>query len=346
MIRNYVKSILKEGRKLFAFVFALVTVFAFSTTISAQDIQFQLAPKEKLTESYKAQFKKFYDRVPADILQKHARTIAKVDKKITDEKLAGAITSQASQFDLNYYGDTIKIGILPYLDKQDPFSKELRELVNDIDKSTIDYNAVKEFNKMHFGNASPAPTMLGKSVSEDMVRISINGSGYNTTNAINYAFSWTQNGVTTRNQQYSYYNGLNDCTNFVSQVLKAGGISQIRIDTFGYDYDDAPNWYYANSFNNPPSWTWGGAHNQYRHLASYSSNVRRVYSTADLRVGDVVMWDTNPNDGIFHMGHNTVVTKIQNGTIYLTYHSNDRENEPISTLFNAGYLAYGWAINH
>lgn len=151
----------------------------------------------------------------------------------------------------------------------------------------------------------------------------------------------------TRNQQYSYFNGQNDCTNFVSQVLNAGGgISQIRTDTYLWDYDDAPNWYYANSFNNPPSWTWGGAHNQYVHLVGYSSNVRRVYSTSDLRLGDVMMWDTNPGDGIFHIGHNTVVTKIQNGAIYLTYHSNDREDEPISTLFNRGYLAYGWAINH
>lgn len=111
MIRNYVKSMLKKDKKLFSLVFALVTMFAFSTTISAQDIQFQLAPKEKLIESYKAQFKNFYDRVPADILQKHAKTIAKVNKKITDEKLAGAITSQASQFDLNYYGDTARYPI-------------------------------------------------------------------------------------------------------------------------------------------------------------------------------------------------------------------------------------------
>ena len=58
------------------------------------------------------------------------------------------------------------------------------------------------------------------------------------------------------------------------------------------------------------------------------------------------MWDKEPNDGTFHIGHNTVVTKIQSGTIYLTYHSIDKEDEPISTLLNAGYLGYAWAINH
>lgn len=346
MITTYIKSVAQRSWKLIMLTLAVAGMLTFSVVALAQDTQFQLAAKEKLAKSYEAQFKRFYDRVPADVLQKHATIIARVDEKIKNEKIAGAITSQASQFDLNYYGDTIKIGILPYVDKNDPFSKKLQKLVNDIDKYTIDYQRLNEFNKANFGDSMPTPTTQGGIVTGDMVRISLNGSGYNTTNAVNYAYTWTQNGAVTRNQQYSYYNGLNDCTNFVSQVLSAGGISQIRTDTWGWDYDDAPNWYYVNGYLNPPSWTWGGAHNQYVHLASYSSNVRRVYSTGDLRIGDVMMWDTTPNDGVFNIGHNTVVTKIQNGTIYLTYHSSDREDEPISTLFNAGYLAYGWAINH
>lgn len=345
MNTNHIK-LSRDSKNLISIVLALVVAFAFATTTLAQDTQFQLALRENLTKFHEAQFEKFYDYVPSAIIQKHASTIAKVDKKIKDEKLAGAITSQASRFDLSYYGNIIKIGILPYVDKTDPFSRELQELTNDIDGHIIDYKLLKEFNKAHFGDTPPAPTLQGKSAAGDMVRISLNGSGYNTTNAVNYAFAWTQNGTELRNPSYNYYAGLNDCTNFVSQVLYAGGISQIRTDTWGYDYDDAPNWYYANSFNNPPSWTWGGAHNLYVHLASYSSNVRRVYSTADLRVGDVVQWDISPNDGTFNIGHSVVVTKIQNGIIYVTYHTTDRENEPISTLFNAGYLAYGWAINH
>lgn len=341
---NYIKSIVLQGKRLV--LLGLIAVFSFSVVASAGDNQFKVASKEKLTKSYEAQFKHFYNLIPTGVLQKHAATIAKVDKKIKDEQPAGAITSQATEFDLSYYGDTIKIGILPYADINDPFNKELKELANDIDKYTIDYQRLNKFNKAKFGDKTPTSTVQGESATGDMVRISLNGSGYNVTNAVNYARTWTQNGIVTRNPQYNYYDGLNDCTNFVSQVLYAGGLSQIRIDTWGWDYDDPPNWYYVNGYLDPPSWTWGGAHNQYWHLNDWSSNVRRVYSTGDLRVGDVVMWDTNPNDGVFHIGHNTVVTKIQNGTIYITYHSNDREDEPISTLFNAGYLAYGWAINH
>lgn len=324
-------------------------MFAFSVAALAQNNQFQLAPKEKLAKFYEAQFKYFYDSIPADIVQKHAATIAKIDQKIEDEKIAEAITSKVLNFDLDYYGHVIKIGILPYVDKNDSFSKEIKELVSDIDKYTIDYQQLKEFNKAKFGDETPAPTTFGKSAATDNVRISLNGSGYNVTNAVNYARTWTQNGAELRNQNYSYYNGLNDCTNFVSQVLhdaNAGIIPYIRNDNWGWDYDDPDNWYYINGYLNPPSWTWGGAHNQYVHLNSWSSNVRRLYSWSDVRVGDVVMWDTTPGDGVFNIGHNSVVTKIQSGIIYLTYHSTDREDEPISTLQNAGYIGYAWAINH
>lgn len=331
------------------FILVLVAVSTFSLVTSAQNNKFQLAPKEKLTEFYEAQFKHFYNLIPADIMQKHAATIAKIDQKIEDENIIGAITSKTSQFDLDYYGHIISIGILPYVDKSDPFSIELQELVNDINKYTTDYQRLKEFNKAKFGDKMPAPTMFGKNVTTDNVRISLNGSGYNVTNAVSYARNWTQNGTELRNQNYSYYNGLNDCTNFVSQVLHdsgAGTISYIRNDNWGWDYDDPDNWYYINGFLDPPSWTWGGAHNQYVHLNSWSSNVRRLYYWSDVRLGDVVMWDTTPGDGVFNIGHNSVVTKIQNGTIYLTYHSVDKEDEPISTFFNYGYLGYAWAINH
>jgi hypothetical protein len=350
MIINHIKSALQQGRKLILLVLVLVVGFAFSVVTSAQNNQFQLAPKEKLAKFYEAQFKRFYDSIPTDVSQKHAVTIAKIDQKIEDENIAGAITSKISNFDLDYYNHVVKIGILPYIDKNDSFGKDVVELINDIDKYTIDYPRLEEFNKVKFGNDMPLPTTFVESTAvEDNVRISLNGSGYNVTNAVNYARAWTQNGTELRNQNYNYYNGMNDCTNFVSQVLhdaNAGTIPYIRNDNWGWDYDDPDNWYYVNGYLDPPSWTWGGAHNQYVHLQNWSSNVRRLYYWSDVRVGDVVMWDTTPGDGVFNIGHNSVVTKIQGGIIYLTYHSTDREDEPISTLLNAGYLGYAWAINH
>lgn len=165
---------------------------------------------------------------------------------------------------------------------------------------------------------------------------------------MSYAKTWTQNGSELRNSSYNYYASLNDCTNFISQVLhdsSAGNLAYVHHDNWGWDYDDADNWYYANGFLDPPSYTWGGASNLYTHLSSYGTNVRRLYYWSDVKLGDIVQWDTTGN-GVFDIGHSTVVTKISGGIYYLTYHTTDKEDETYKTLTSAGYTPYAWAINH
>lgn len=103
MIIKYIKLVARQGKKLILLALALVAVFAFSVATLAQNNKFQLAPKEKLTKFYEAQFKHFSDLIPADIAQKHAATIIKVDQKIESENIAGAITSKTISFDLDYY---------------------------------------------------------------------------------------------------------------------------------------------------------------------------------------------------------------------------------------------------
>lgn len=340
----YIKS-----RKSILLVLFLFTVIMLSASVFAENNQFKPAPKEKLAKFYEAEFQRFYDFMPSEISQKHAATIAKVDKKIESENIAGAITSKAKNFDLNYYAHIIKVGIIPYADKD--FEAELQGLADDINKYTTDWKRLKENNRAMFGDKPPIPATDGKNAAADSVRISLNGSGYNVSKAVDYARAWTQNGTELRNPNYNYFAGMNDCTNFVSQVLhdsSAGGIPYIHINTPYWDYDDTDNWYYENGWlwYQKPSYSWGGANSLYWHLKNYSSNVRRLYYWSDVRVGDIVQWDMYPYDGTFQLGHSTVVTKIQNGVIYLTYHSTDKEDEPITTFTNKGYLGYPWAINH
>ncbi len=344
---NYIK--LQQYKKSILLISSLIAVFAFSVAVMAQNDQFKPAPEEQLTKFYEAQSKHFYGSIPSDVSRKHAATIAKVDKKIANENIAGAITSKTANFDLDYYAQIIKVGIAPYADNA--FKKELQELTDDIDKYTINREQLKNINRAMYGDEIPDPTISGESAEADNVRISLNGSGYNVTNAVNYARTWTQNGTELRNPSYNYFAGMNDCTNFVSQVLhdsSAGKIPYVHIDTPWYDYDDPDNWYYEKGWlwYQRPSNTWGGAHNLYGHLKNYSSNVRRLSYWSDVKVGDIVQWDLEPYDGVFHIGHSTVVTKIQNGVIYLTYHTTDKEDEPITTFTNAKYLGYAWAINH
>ena len=68
----------------------------------------------------------------------------------------------------------------------------------------------------------------------------------------------------------------------------------------------------------------------------------------DLKVGDIISFDTDPDDDTFHIGHTAVVTRKDGNSwsdIYLTYHSTDREDIAASVLINDnGYLAYAWSI--
>ncbi|WP_028594002.1 amidase domain-containing protein [Paenibacillus assamensis] len=324
---------------LLSLTIALTTTFVSFSSVSASNEKTVLPDKESIVKFYEANNEIFYDHIPLDIKTQYQNTISKIDKIL--EHQPGTITSISPNFSLNYYYNSIKLGVRLDLNNNDEFAQEVDALTSAIGKYIIKNDVPSLLEE-------PTPTTFGPNPQNDeLVKILLNGSGYNTTNAVNYALKWTENGKELRNSSYDYYAGLNDCTNFVSQVLYAGGISMIRNDNFGYDYNDPDNWYYKNAFNDPPSHTWGGAHNQYVHFQNHSTNVTRANYFQDLKVGDVIHWDTAPNDGKFHIGHTTVVTKIDNkGNIFLTYHTSDKENEPITTLTNLGWPAYAWKVNH
>jgi hypothetical protein len=141
-------------------------------------------------------------------------------------------------------------------------------------------------------------------------------SSFNRTNAKNYAetygptyttpYEGTGSG-TANNQYYNFYNDGGDCTNFVSQVLKAGGMSYL-----GTNRDYSSSWFYNGLY---PSYsaTWTGAHNFRGHwgninnsgsnrcysykvytVASALQNWNNIYSY--MWEGDVVQYaDTNGN---------------------------------------------------
>lgn len=304
---------------------------------------------DNLREFYSYQFIHQIDQIPPDILRNHSATIKKVDEIIRKNNEEGTITSEANDFDLDYYYRNIALGVYPYI-QDESLKKEVKSLMEDIVKKLVNSEALEKHNQDTYGDQLPEPTTENGITSEKLMHISLKGSGYNVSKAVEYAKKWTQPGSIVRNPAYQKY--ANDCTNFVSQVLHdsaAGGISYIHNDNWGWDYNDVSNWYHAlGSGYNGPSWTWGGAENLYNHLKNYSTNVRRLYNWNDVQVGDVVSWDIY-NDGKFNINHSTVVTK-KTGTgssgLYFTYHSNEREDEPFKTLSDAGYVGYAWAINH
>lgn len=117
---------------------------------------------------------------------------------------------------------------------------------------------------------------------------------YNRTLAFRYAEQWWNS----RNPQYA--NMGVDCTNFVSQVLHAGGFAMQ-----GGSKRDAGWWYRAGQ---SPSWSysWAVAHSLALLLGQRPNLFRAqvVQTPQELTIGDVIAYDWT---GSGRFGHNTVV---------------------------------------
>ncbi|MFC8176798.1 amidase domain-containing protein [Streptomyces sp. NPDC057242] len=140
---------------------------------------------------------------------------------------------------------------------------------------------------------------------------------------------------TNYNPAYPNFNGAGaggDCTNFVSQSLKAGGWKHVP----GYVYDYT-RWFgtadiQSHSFIGVNEWSW------------FAQNSKRTTSLANvyqLDVGDVLQVDFN-KDG--SKDHTMIVTSRRNGVPYLTYHSTNTLRRSVTSIIssypNAAYYAY------
>ncbi|MEV5435811.1 amidase domain-containing protein [Streptomyces sp. NPDC052682] len=137
------------------------------------------------------------------------------------------------------------------------------------------------------------------------------------------------------NPDYPNYNGQGaggDCTNFVSQALKAGGWKHVP----GY-VTDYTKWFgnadiQSHSFVGVNEWSW------------FAQNSKRTTSLANvyqLDVGDVLQVDFD-RDG--SKDHTMIVTSRSNGVPYVTYHSNNTYSRSVASIVasypNAWYYAY------
>ncbi|MFI9752234.1 amidase domain-containing protein [Streptomyces collinus] len=137
------------------------------------------------------------------------------------------------------------------------------------------------------------------------------------------------------NKDYPDFNGRGaggDCTNFVSQSLKAGGWKHVP----GYVYDYT-RWFgnadiQSHSFIGVNEWSW------------FTQNSKRTTPLANvyqLEVGDVLQVDFD-KDG--SKDHTMIVTYKSGGVPYLTYHSNNTLRRSVASIVasypNAYYYAY------
>ena len=138
------------------------------------------------------------------------------------------------------------------------------------------------------------------------------------------------------NKDYPDFNGQGaggDCTNFVSQSLKAGGWKHVP----GYVYDYT-KWFgnadiQSHSFIGVNEWSW---------FAQNSKRTTPLANVYQLDVGDVLQMDFD-KDG--SKDHTMVVSyRSPQGVPYLTYHSTNTYRRSVASIIasysNAAFYAY------
>lgn len=135
-------------------------------------------------------------------------------------------------------------------------------------------------------------------------------NNYDRQNAINYALSY----AITANPSYRYFpihgDGGGDCSNFISQCLKAGGAP--------FSHDSIPWWYNNNGTSNvmDDSWSvsWAVAHSLYWTLKTRDERnvkglkAREVESMDMLDLGDIIHYENFK--GIIY--HSAIITAFTN----------------------------------
>ncbi|MEK6264917.1 MAG: amidase domain-containing protein [Clostridium sp.] len=124
---------------------------------------------------------------------------------------------------------------------------------------------------------------------------------YNREAAVSYAIKY----AIVPNSEYKYYNvigeGGGDCTNFISQCLKAGGAPM--------DYNNLRPWWYDMK-QGKASICWAVAHSLYWYLKTSRNNNkikgREVDDIRELEMGDLIFYE-NYNNVIFH---STIITSF------------------------------------
>ena len=143
-------------------------------------------------------------------------------------------------------------------------------------------------------------------------------------NAIKYAHRWALD----RNPEYLDFDELGgDCTNYVSQILSAGGCPMDKTPIFG--------WYYIEDSDKSPSWT--GVEQLYKYLVKEKEYgiVAREIDLNEVEAGDIVQLSFNGKT----FQHTPFIVSVTRNTdqsvsydrIKICAHSFDSENRPLDT---------------
>ncbi|MFI1177446.1 amidase domain-containing protein [Streptomyces melanogenes] len=138
-----------------------------------------------------------------------------------------------------------------------------------------------------------------------------------------------------RSPNRSYRTYSNDCTNFISQAMRAGGWGQK--DGWGFTTRKNNKYWYYGTYSWTTSYSWAGAENWYWFAKKHSNRTRILDDVWQLGYGDVLQADWNRDDTI---DHSMIVTGLGRD-IYLTYHTGNTHNRKLSSILS-GHRGTWW----
>lgn len=159
----------------------------------------------------------------------------------------------------------------------------------------------------------------------------IKNNNYNRKLAVEYALRWA---TSSNDQYYNYINDGGDCTNFVSQVLRAGGIEFVGSKATA---TSVKSWFYYSANLPNRSSTWTAAQPFHLHFGSGSKRIYRYkeYKIVDaLNNWDEIYMNLLPGDIVQYSRQNNITFHSQAITesindrraIYFCQHSNSMKN--------------------
>ncbi|WP_236347731.1 amidase domain-containing protein [Paenibacillus plantiphilus] len=137
------------------------------------------------------------------------------------------------------------------------------------------------------------------------------------------------------NYNTTYYEYSNDCTNFASQAIHAGGIPMYIHPVGGGATDNNPSWYlniYSNGLLRSVSWI--NVDYLFDLMRNYNTIDAEASNHASMQIGDIIQYDRSSNGT--GKDHTAIVSEIYyvviNGVldrrVSVSYHTTDRHNIP------------------
>jgi hypothetical protein len=142
---------------------------------------------------------------------------------------------------------------------------------------------------------------------------------------VRYASSWALG----RNPSFPDYHNLGgDCTNFVSQIMLAGGWETVGPP----GQSTRSKWFYGPTADDC-SYTWGGANNFHSFAITYAQRFKVVEDVYYCQDSDVVQYDWTADNSMDHTQFvSDNVYDEHTVELYMTQHDNDYIDRPISEI--------------